>query len=263
MSAMPPPALQSNQFRVVVPQGVYPNQQFDVSAPDGQRLRLVCPPNVYAGQTFIAQLPPPAPVQNNIAPAASASVKYASDSRVPTTGPDGTLMVAGFTSSAPPQEVEAQMYDPSAFDDSVAPIEVAALPVSAGVGAPAAPPSGGAQFRVVIPPGVRPGQSFEVNAGGTRMMVQCPFSAAPGSTITIQAPAGAAPSSPASAPPAVAPAPARAPQQQPQQQAPAASGGPPSGQMDITVPAGVEPGESMREACRVSFAVTYYVSLCY
>jgi hypothetical protein len=39
---------------------------------------------------------------------------------------------------------------------------------------------------VVVPQGVQPGQTFQINVNGTIMGVQCPAGMGPGSTFSIQ-----------------------------------------------------------------------------
>mmetsp|Transcript_14870 Transcript_14870/g.19615 ORF Transcript_14870/g.19615 Transcript_14870/m.19615 type:complete len:762 (+) Transcript_14870:270-2555(+) len=43
-------------------------------------------------------------------------------------------------------------------------------------------------YSVTVPPNVRPGQEFQVYAGGTPMMVRCPAGSGPGSRIMVMAP---------------------------------------------------------------------------
>jgi len=202
-------------FRVEIPAGVRPGQEFQVYA--GSRLvRVRCPASVRPGQSLQITIPPEPTVN-----------------RVPRQAPLTTLDDGG-----PPVEMPLHMRQ----NNGVSPEPDIPLPDSEpSINSPGVEriPSSGSQptYMVTVPSGVVRGMQFPVVINGQRLMVTCPNDAAEGMRVRIIVPSTGTPSRPPDTPapapiPTPAPAPAPAPRSTTQTQ-----------MFEVVVPQGARPGQ--------------------
>lgn len=156
----------SQVYRVEVPQGVIPGNEFTVHA-GTRRVRVRCPANSRPGHSLQITLPPE-PITNH---------KY--------------LRPAPLTRACSDSEAKSHQCDPfmrqdpgfgsgGAKDMTPEVLQVNRNATSGG---------GTAQtFLVTIPENVFPGQTFNVNAGGQKFKVTCPQNAGPNAKVRIVAP---------------------------------------------------------------------------
>lgn len=136
-------------YRVTVPIGVRPGQEFTVHA-GSRRVRVKCPSNSRPGHSLQITLPPEPVTHNQL------------------------LKVAPLT---------------SADDDKVGGGAVAMTSEVRKVNDAALESGGTAQTHlVVIPPNIYPGMQFTVNVDGQRFMVTCPPNAGPNMKVRIVPP---------------------------------------------------------------------------
>lgn len=189
------PGGSSQVYRVTVPSGVVPGNEFTVHA-GNRRVRVRCPPSSRPGHSLQITLPPEALTnRSRLAPA-------------PLTRPCSTLKKGDPSSPIDDRGEDPFMrHDSSigtggAVSMSKEVLEVNRNAVNGG-GTPQT-------FLVTIPEGIRPGMQFNVNAGGQKFKVTCPPNAGPNSKVRIVAPAagrggnkasgGGAPEEPEAAP---------------------------------------------------------------
>mmetsp|Transcript_27729 Transcript_27729/g.42441 ORF Transcript_27729/g.42441 Transcript_27729/m.42441 type:complete len:755 (+) Transcript_27729:242-2506(+) len=153
-------------FRVTVPAGVRPNQEFSVHA-GTRRVRVRCPPASRPGQIVQITLPPE-PITSStllrIAPLTSASTMNQPN-------------------NADPQQQQQQQ--PQECTGGM----VAMNPDVQTINRAATESGGTAQtFLVTIPPHIHPGMTFTTSVEGQRFQVTCPPNASPGMTVRIVPP---------------------------------------------------------------------------
>lgn len=135
-------------YMVTIPRGIYPGMQFMVDI-EGQRMMVTCPPDVQAGMS-LRILPPPPPSS--------------------TTTSDTTLTTAqGTALDRPPPSPTSPLLQPNPASSTTQQQMMQ-------------------MFEVVVPPGVRPNQSFSLLANGQRVLVTCPPNVRPGMKVRFQLP---------------------------------------------------------------------------
>ena len=156
----------SQVYRVTVPQGVIPGNEFTVHA-GNRRVRVRCPETSRPGHSLQITLPPEQVTAHKYLRAAPLTMACA-DTNVDGHS-DDPFMRRGPTfgnGGAKPMSAEV--------------LEVNQNATSGG---------GTAQtFLVTIPEGVYPGMTFNVNAGGQKFKVTCPQNTGPNSKVRIVAP---------------------------------------------------------------------------
>lgn len=191
-------------FRVTVPAGVGPNQEFQVHA--GSRVvRVRCPPDVRPGQSLQITVPPEPVVRQNqlgMAPLTSVTgegggavrmssqatltnqpVIEAEEARRRQEEENRIRQQQQGRRSPQPEDDDSNSRNGSGGTSTISPPD----PPSA----PSAPPAPQQQqaYMVVVPPGVVPGSHFRVLVEGRELMVQCPPTAYPGMQVRIVPPA--------------------------------------------------------------------------
>ena len=170
---------QTSVFRVTVPEGVAPGQEFSVSA--GNRIvRVRCPLNSKPGQSLQITVP------------------TSSQEQRPPDSPNVTPADAGAYMVEVPEGVRGGQQFPVTIAGQQL---VVTCPVNARPGyrvrvvPPAVEPKPRATkeedsqlFEVVVPQGVQPGRPFALLAGGVRILVTCPTNAGPGARIRFKLP---------------------------------------------------------------------------
>lgn len=136
-------------YMVTIPRGVYPGMHFMVDI-EGQRMMVTCPPDVQAGMS-LRILPPPPPSSTTSDTTLSTAQGTALDRPPPPSSPPSPLLPPNPASST----IQQQMMQ---------------------------------MFEVVVPPGVRPNQSFSLLANGQRVLVTCPPNVRPGMKVRFQLP---------------------------------------------------------------------------
>uniref|UniRef100_A0A6U3VGG6 HECT-type E3 ubiquitin transferase n=1 Tax=Ditylum brightwellii TaxID=49249 RepID=A0A6U3VGG6_9STRA len=156
-------------FRVQVPPGVVPGQEFQVQA--GTRVvRVRCPPNTIPGQNLQITVPPDPVVTQH------------TQGMAVLTSADGA---GGGGAVAMNEEVARQ---------NMINAEVAASHNSMdSMSSTAPPPSQPNAYMVTVPANVGPGQNFPVTIEGQRMMVTCPPNAHAGMSVRIVPPPPSSP----------------------------------------------------------------------
>lgn len=185
-------------FRVTVPEGTQPGEEFQVYA--GNRIvRVRCPPNSSPGQPLQITVPREDPNQQPRpnGPPDSPNVRRLDDGAYMVTVPDNvragqqfpvtmagqTLMVTAPTNARPGTQVRVM---PPTRDITSGP--------QGPAGRPRPPPSRSSDseatqlFEVEVPKGVQPGRPFALLAGGARVLVTCPINANPGQRIRFKVP---------------------------------------------------------------------------
>jgi len=143
-------------FRVIVPSNVSPNQEFQVYA--GNRIvRVRCPPNTRPGQAVQITVPP------------EDRVTHASQNMAVLTSAEGDGGGGAVRMNSETRLVNAS----SSTDGSNGNTNTTPTPQA---------------YNVVIPPNVRPGQTFPVLVNGRTIQVQCPPNARPNMTVRIVPP---------------------------------------------------------------------------
>lgn len=193
-------------FRVTVPEGTQPGQEFQVYA--GNRIvRVRCPPGSSPGQSLQITVPVD-PVKEDIpsGPPDSQNATRQEDGAYMVTVPDGVrsgqqfpVTLAGQTLmvTSPPNArsgTQVRVVPPPPREDA-----------SSGPQGPAGQPreqrpsrlsetSSGEDaeptqlFEVQVPEGVKPGRPFALLAGGVRVLVTCPVNASAGQRIRFKLP---------------------------------------------------------------------------
>lgn len=162
----------SQVYRVTVPPGVTPGNEFTVHA-GNRRVRVRCPATSRPGHSLQITLPPepvttqkplrPAPLTKACVMNTDSNVKV--DSKDPFMRQDSAIGTGGAVDMSP---------------------EVLQVNQNAASG------GGTAQtFLVTIPENIYPGMTFNVNAGGQKFKVTCPPNARPNSKVRIVAPSAA------------------------------------------------------------------------
>jgi len=153
----------SQVYRVTVPPGVIPGNEFTVHA-GNRRVRVRCPPSSRPGHSLQITLPPEPITSSKLL--SSAPLTRACDISNETVDSEDPFM---------------------RHDSSGGAVEMS--PEVRQVNRNAASGGGTAQtFLVTIPDGIYPGMTFNVNAGGQKFKVTCPVNAGPGSKVRIVAP---------------------------------------------------------------------------
>jgi len=204
-------------FRVQVPSGVGPNQEFQVYA--GTRVvRVRCPPDVRPGQSLQITVPPDPVVRQNLlgmAPITSVSGQEGGGAVRMSTEVErvnrSVLQAEEASRAARQRQMERNNNNnnnnrrqsgmssgagshgrrsPQPEDDDNSNSndgQSSHTMIQPPPPTPAAPPQPQA-YMVVVPPGVRPGSHFRVLAEGRELMVQCPITARPGMQVRIVPP---------------------------------------------------------------------------
>jgi hypothetical protein len=147
-------------FRVTVPEGVRPGQEFQVYA--GTRLvRVRCPPNIRQGQSLQITVPADPTVTRSMGPP-------------PMLPPSGD----GAPVETPIHLRPRGGAGGTSGDDDSNPSNSGAQPRASGDGA----------YMVTIPEGIVPGQQFPVNIHNQQLMVTCPPNARAGMVVRINPP---------------------------------------------------------------------------
>jgi len=156
----------SQVYRVEVPQGVIPGNEFTVHA-GTRRVRVRCPPTSRPGHSLQITLPPE-PITTH---------KY--------------LRPAPLTRACADSDAKGKPKDPFMRQDKTFGSGGAKdmTPEVLQVNRNATSGGGTAQtFLVTIPENIYPGMTFNVNAGGQKFKVTCPQNAGPNSKVRIVAP---------------------------------------------------------------------------
>jgi len=194
-------------FRVTVPAGVRPNQEFSVHA-GTRRVRVRCPPASRPGQIVQITLPPE-PITNSTLLRMAPLTASSSDNTQISGGyvamntdvisinraaseSGGTAQT--FLVTIPPDihpgmtfttAVEGQRFQVTCPPNASPGMTVRIVPPSQP-STEAAPVT--QEFEVVVPPGVRPHQPFTLMANGQRVLVTCPPNVGPGQKIRFRLP---------------------------------------------------------------------------
>ena len=140
-------------FRVTVPEGVRPGQEFQVYA--GTRLvRVRCPPNIRPGQSLQITVPADPTVTRS----------------------------SGLPPMLPPSTDGAPVETPHHLRTGSTP------PGSPRAGSLQPRPNSDGAYMVTIPEGIMPGQQFPVNVQNQQLMVTCPPNARAGMVVRINPP---------------------------------------------------------------------------
>ena len=182
-------------FRVTVPEGARPGEEFQVYA--GNRIvRVRCPPNSSPGQSLQITVPKEDP-NRAAGPPDSPNATRLDDGAYMVTVPDNvragqqfpvtmagqTLMVTAPANSRPGTQVRVM---PPARDITSGPQGPAGRPRPRN---PVQDQDEATQlFEVQVPNGVQPGRPFALLAGGARVLVTCPVNARPGQRIRFKVP---------------------------------------------------------------------------
>jgi hypothetical protein len=219
-------------FKVSVPEGVRPGQEFQVYA--GTRIvRVKCPLNSTPGQTLSITVPrdPNAPMPSSDKQKGAAN------------GPQH-LKLGSDDQQNMQQQQQQQQYEPPD------------LPCSPGVTRMKEPGNGPPAFQVEIPVGVRGGTQFPVVIQGQNLMVTCPPNARPGNKVRIVPPPLPPPPPPPPLPPSISNNHSSSSYHNPNHpnQRPGSSGGGPQDAaaaaaektqlFEVTVPQNVHPGQA-------------------
>jgi len=193
-------------FRVTVPAGVRPGSEFSVHA-GSRRVRVRCPPTSRPGQSLQITLPPE--------PITTSTFLKVADLTSPEGGESGGGAVAmspevaevnraasakggtaqSFLVTIPPDvypgmqftvSLEGQRFMVTCPPNAGPNMKVRIVPPTVREEPCAAPKT--QVFEVVVPPGVRSGQSFTLMANDQRVLVTCPPSVVPGQKIRFQLP---------------------------------------------------------------------------
>jgi hypothetical protein len=187
-------------FRVTVPAGTLPGQEFQVYA-GNKIVRVRCPPGSSPGQSLQITVPID-PVKEDIpsGPPDSPNAQRQEDGAYMVTVPDGvrsgqqfpvtlagqTLMVTSPQNARPGTQVRVVPPPPS--PDTA--IKGPQSPVQPREQRP--PRDDDAEptqlFEVTVPEGVQPGKPFALLAGGVRVLVTCPVNASAGQRIRFKLP---------------------------------------------------------------------------
>lgn len=192
----------TSSFRVMVPEGVQPGQEFQVYA--GSRIvRVRCPPNTKPGQYLQINVPvdksqpdKERPRASNLPPDSPNVTKLERNGNAPQAYmveiPDGVrggqrfpVMIAG----------QQLMVDCPINARPGSQVRIVPPPPPAEERPSSSPPprqkskdDGTQLFEVMVPPGVMPGKPFALLAGGVRVLVTCPINANPGQRIRFKLP---------------------------------------------------------------------------
>lgn len=187
-------------FRVVVPAGVGPNQEFQVHA-GARAVRVRCPPDVRPGQSLQITIPPEPVVRQNqlgVAPLTSVVGEGGGAVRMSTQAALTNQPVIDAEEARRRQEEQNRIQQqqsgrcsPQPEDDEIGGRGTTTISPPDPPTAPSAPPAPQQQqaYMVVVPQGVRPGSHFRVLVEGRELMVQCPPTARPGMQVRIVPPA--------------------------------------------------------------------------
>jgi hypothetical protein len=211
----------TSSFRVMVPDGVEPGQEFQVYA--GQRIvRVRCPPNTKPGQYLQINVPVDKTAMENAKASAGSAQSNSgrSNSHGPPDSPNVTkLEREGNNPQAYMVEIPEEVRGGQRFLVTIAGQQLTVdCPINARPGSQvrivppppppqtedanstanipgstptrSKPPKDDATqlFEVMVPPGVMPGKPFALLAGGVRVLVTCPINARPGQRIRFQLP---------------------------------------------------------------------------
>ena len=213
----------STVFRVAIPPGTLPGQEFQVQA-GSKIVRVCCPPNSKPGQLLQISVPiDPTPNNNNNngmekneqrpgGPPDSPNAERQEDGAYMVTIPDGvrsgqqfpvtlagqTLMVTSPINARPGTQVRVVPPTPpppapSSSSSSSTNNANNNSPSSAS-NRPQRPTNTNKEdeptrlFEVTVPRGVEPGKPFALLAGGVRVLVTCPVNATPGQRIRFKLP---------------------------------------------------------------------------
>lgn len=196
----------STVFRVKIPEGVQPGEEFQVYAGD-KIVRVKCPPNSRPGQFLQITVP--------IDPGAAPSLPDSSAGNIPNS--PGVQKVAGNAYMVPipegvrpgqqfPVVIEGRQLMVTSPPNGVPGSMVRIVPPPPGPSdggsslslpppdsspSPAKAPKEDEEtqlFEVQVPNGVKPNQSFALLAAGVRVLVTCPGDAGPGQRIRFKLP---------------------------------------------------------------------------
>lgn len=193
-------------YRVTVPLGVRPGQEFTVHA-GSRRVRVKCPSNSRPGHSLQITLPPE-PVTHNqllkVAPLTSADddnvgggavamtseVRKVNDAALESGGTAQTHLVVIPPNIYPGMQftvnVDGQRFMVTCPPNAGPNMKVRIVPPTRTEEPQAAPKT--QVFEVTVPPGVRPNQPFTLMANGQRVLVTCPSNVYPGQKIRFQLP---------------------------------------------------------------------------
>jgi len=172
-------------LEVVVPEGVYQGQQFQVIA-NNTELMVICPPNTLPGQKVRIEVDLPSESNNSTHQPLPNQGPGTSKQTISAVIPEGVYPGQLFTVF----ENGAQLMvtcPPNTVPGQTVMIEVV-LPENSSTPIPNQQAPDDSTFEVVIPDGVFPGQSFQVFAGGQQLTVECPMNAQPNQVLRIQVP---------------------------------------------------------------------------
>jgi len=160
----------SQVYRVTVPQGVAPGNEFTVHA-GNRRVRVRCPTTSRPGHSLQITLPPE-PVTTNTRLTPARLTRACEMNNDPSDTADS---------------VDVFMRHDSAIgsggaDDMSLEVQEVNRKAASGGGTPKT-------FLVTIPPNIHPGMTFNVSAEGQKFKVTCPPNAGPNSKVRIVAPA--------------------------------------------------------------------------
>jgi hypothetical protein len=156
-------------YRVMVPQNVTANQEFQVYA--GSRIvRVRCPPGARPGSSVQITVP------------ADDQVVRASENMAVLTSAEGEGGGGAVRMNSETRIMNASITDESGNSGP------GAASGSGSNGAGAAPRRPPQAYNVVVPPNTRPGQTFPASVNGRIINIQCPPNARPGMTVRIVPP---------------------------------------------------------------------------
>lgn len=197
-------------FRVPIPPGTIPGQEFQVYA--GNRIvRVRCPINSQPGQYLQITVPADPAAKRNLPPDSPNVTRVEDNGSGPAaymvTIPDGIRGGQQFPVTIQGQQLMVTCPANAKAGTKVRivppppPTDLTEEPTSRGNGSGSSTGSmkGGRSpqeeedektqlFEVEVPPGVQPGRSFALLAGGVRVLVTCPLNAGPGQRIRFKLP---------------------------------------------------------------------------
>mmetsp|Transcript_23017 Transcript_23017/g.35513 ORF Transcript_23017/g.35513 Transcript_23017/m.35513 type:complete len:720 (+) Transcript_23017:214-2373(+) len=172
-------------FRVQIPPAIRPGEEFQVNA--GTRLvRVRCPANCRGGQTIQITVPAGTqgqePADNFVNVTVPPGIRPGQPFNVRIHGREVTVTCP--PTARPGSSVRVQLQDPRVANGSSIDRPP---PKRKPLGEEGKKSSTKLQtFEVLVPRGVKPGQSFALMAGGQRVLVNCPLTAQPGQKIRFK-----------------------------------------------------------------------------